>query len=66
MVDNLPDLIEALLDAGYEVKYDGEPVAGIERAITLDPFGNRIELVQPNPAKHAPLTTRSQLPRRVR
>jgi catechol 2,3-dioxygenase-like lactoylglutathione lyase family enzyme len=54
LVDDLTNLIETLLSAGYEVQYDSEAVTGIERAFTFDPFGNRIELVQPNRARHVP------------
>ena len=46
LVNDLPALIAALTAAGYEIRYDPEPVAGFERAFTADPFGNRIELVE--------------------
>ncbi|MEO8752564.1 MAG: VOC family protein [Casimicrobiaceae bacterium] len=46
LVRDLPALLAALGAAGFEVKYDPEPVAGFDRAFTADPFGNRIELVQ--------------------
>jgi catechol 2,3-dioxygenase-like lactoylglutathione lyase family enzyme len=48
LVSNLAGTIEALTAAGYEVKYDSEPIEGVARAFTADPFGNRIELVQPH------------------
>jgi catechol 2,3-dioxygenase-like lactoylglutathione lyase family enzyme len=46
LVRDLPGLLAALGAAGFEVKYDPEPVAGFDRAFTADPFGNRIELVE--------------------
>ena len=48
LVRDLPRLLEALRSAGHEIKYDPEPLAGHDRAFTTDPFGNRIELLQPN------------------
>ena len=50
LVRDLPHLIEALRSAGYDVTFDVERVAGFERAFTVDPFGNRIELLQPTAA----------------
>ena len=46
LVDDLAAAIAALEAAGFEVKHDPEPVPGVERAFTSDPFGNRIELVE--------------------
>jgi catechol 2,3-dioxygenase-like lactoylglutathione lyase family enzyme len=46
LVSNLAEMIAALEAAGFEVKYDSEPIAGFDRAFTADPFGNRIELLQ--------------------
>ena len=46
LVTNLAELVETLRAAGFEVKKDPEPVQGFDRAFTVDPFGNRIELVQ--------------------
>jgi catechol 2,3-dioxygenase-like lactoylglutathione lyase family enzyme len=46
LVRDLAGLLAALGAAGFEVKYDPEPVAGFDRAFTADPFGNRIELVE--------------------
>ena len=46
LVKDLEALLEALLSAGFEVKYDSETVEGFNRAFTSDPFGNRIELVE--------------------
>ncbi len=47
LVANLAELIAALTASGHEVKYDTERLAGFDRAFTADPFGNRIELLQP-------------------
>jgi catechol 2,3-dioxygenase-like lactoylglutathione lyase family enzyme len=46
LVSDLAETIEALAAAGFEVKYDSEPIQGFVRAFTADPFGNRIELLQ--------------------
>ena len=46
LVTNLAALVESLAGAGFEIKYDSEPVQGFDRAFTSDPFGNRIELVE--------------------
>jgi catechol 2,3-dioxygenase-like lactoylglutathione lyase family enzyme len=46
LVRDLGELIKTLTAAGFEVKYDSEPIQGFERAFTTDPFGNRIELLQ--------------------
>src|SRR5450432_1355773 len=48
LVRNLAELLKALTNAGFEVKFDSEPVPGFERAFTSDPFGNRIELLEPH------------------
>ncbi len=45
LVTALADLLKSLTAAGFEVKYDTEPVQGFDRAFTSDPFGNRIELL---------------------
>ncbi len=47
LVGNLTELITALTAGGHEVKHDAEGLAGFDRAFTADPFGNRIELLQP-------------------
>jgi hypothetical protein len=39
-------MIETLTGAGFEVKYDSEPIQNFDRAFTADPFGNRIELLE--------------------
>jgi catechol 2,3-dioxygenase-like lactoylglutathione lyase family enzyme len=46
LVTGLAETLEKLTDAGFEVKYDSEAIQGVERALTADPFGNRIELVE--------------------
>ncbi|MEQ1759271.1 MAG: VOC family protein [Vicinamibacterales bacterium] len=47
LVQNLDSLIEHLLQAGTEVKSD-EPLEGYSRVYVADPFGNRIELLEPD------------------
>jgi catechol 2,3-dioxygenase-like lactoylglutathione lyase family enzyme len=46
LVEGLSELVERLRAAGYEVLSD-EPLAGYERVYVSDPFGNRIELMEP-------------------
>jgi len=46
IVENLPALIIVLRDAGYRIASD-EPLAGYHRIFVDDPFGNRIELMEP-------------------
>jgi catechol 2,3-dioxygenase-like lactoylglutathione lyase family enzyme len=45
-VQDLPLLIEKLQGLGYAVKED-EPLTGFQRVYVDDPFGNRIELLEP-------------------
>ncbi len=45
LVDDLAALREALAAAGYPIRED-KPVEGYARFFTVDPFGNRIELMQ--------------------
>ncbi|NKI68160.1 glyoxalase [Collimonas pratensis] len=47
VVDKLAPLIAALTEAGHNVKPD-TPIAGFTRIFTEDPFGNRIELLEPD------------------
>ena len=47
LVRDLTNLLKVLTAAGCEVTYDSEPVQGCDRAFTSDPFGNRVELVEP-------------------
>ena len=46
LVKELGQLVEKCRGAGYEVVSD-EPLAGHLRAYVSDPFGNRIELMEP-------------------
>ena len=46
IVDNLADLETKLIKAGYKVTED-EPIEGCDRRHVDDPFGNRIELIEP-------------------
>lgn len=54
LVRNLAGLLESLADAGFEVKYDPEPIQGFDRAFTADPFGNRIELLEAHAGPRSP------------
>lgn len=47
IVDRLADLERKLKQAGYNVTED-EPIAGCDRRHVDDPFGNRIELIEPH------------------
>jgi catechol 2,3-dioxygenase-like lactoylglutathione lyase family enzyme len=46
LVADLPALTEKLRAAGYALKED-EPLEGYQRIYVDDPFGNRIELMEP-------------------
>lgn len=46
LVSGLPALAERLRNAGHVV-VEPEPLAGYDRLHTDDPFGNRIELMEP-------------------
>jgi hypothetical protein len=46
MLDGLRELASNLQRAGYHVWRD-QPLEGYERLYVDDPFGNRIELVEP-------------------
>jgi catechol 2,3-dioxygenase-like lactoylglutathione lyase family enzyme len=48
LVRDLEAVREALAKAGHEVTLDPEPSPGVERIFTADPFGNRIELIEPH------------------
>ncbi len=48
VVEGLNRLIETLEAGGYSVVSD-EPLEGYHRVYVSDPFGNRIELMEPNP-----------------
>ena len=47
LVADLRMLAEQLTNAGYNVT-DGEPMQGYEHLYVNDPFGNRLELLQPS------------------
>lgn len=49
LVDDLAGLVARLRAAGVTVR-DDEPLEGYERAYVDDPFGNRIELMEPSGA----------------
>jgi catechol 2,3-dioxygenase-like lactoylglutathione lyase family enzyme len=46
-VEGLAELVTRLREAGVRV-VDDEPLPGYERVYVDDPFGNRIELLEPN------------------
>jgi catechol 2,3-dioxygenase-like lactoylglutathione lyase family enzyme len=46
LVRDLPALVRTLRDAGVEI-VDDEPLAGYDRVYVYDPFGNRLELLEP-------------------
>jgi catechol 2,3-dioxygenase-like lactoylglutathione lyase family enzyme len=48
LVEDLAGLLAALAAAGCEVLEDA-PLEGFERRFTSDPFGNRVELLEPRP-----------------
>jgi catechol 2,3-dioxygenase-like lactoylglutathione lyase family enzyme len=48
VVDDLAALVESLVERGLVVHSDVEQLAGSRRVFTEDPFGNRIELLQPD------------------
>ncbi len=48
LVQDLPRLMKALELGGYKMKSD-EPLEGYDRIYVDDPFGNRIELMEPVP-----------------
>jgi catechol 2,3-dioxygenase-like lactoylglutathione lyase family enzyme len=47
VVEDLPNLVARLERAGYRVVED-QPLEGYERRYVDDPFGNRIELMEPS------------------
>ena len=46
LVSDLPALIKRLSDGGFQIVED-EALAGYQRCFVNDPFGNRIELMEP-------------------
>ena len=53
LVEDLPALVEALKQAGHKVA-DDEPLEGYDRVYVDDPFGNRIELMEPKTIRPKP------------
>jgi catechol 2,3-dioxygenase-like lactoylglutathione lyase family enzyme len=49
LVEDLPALVDRLAAAGVKVVAD-EPLPGHDRVYVADPFGNRIELLEPRPS----------------
>ncbi len=47
IVDDVRGLARAAVSAGFAVK-DDEPLDGYDRVYVTDPFGNRVELMQPD------------------
>lgn len=60
VVTGLAKLKARLNRAGFTIVFDTQ-VDGYERFYTVDPFGNRIELMQPARAKRAQPRTRCRL-----
>ena len=50
VVEGLQAILEHCRRDGYKVVYD-VPLEGYERAYVHDPFGNRIELMEPKPGE---------------
>lgn len=48
LVNGLSGMIDRLRNAGIAVAED-EPLAGYKRVYVTDPFGNRLELMEPHP-----------------
>ncbi len=46
LVSDLGELVDALRSAGVKI-VDDEPLEGYDRIYVYDPFGNRIELMEP-------------------
>jgi catechol 2,3-dioxygenase-like lactoylglutathione lyase family enzyme len=53
IVDDLPDLVKSIEDAGYKAVAD-QPLDGYDRMYADDPFGNRIELMEPKSRRLSP------------
>ncbi len=51
LVDDLPELLSRLRAAGATL-VDDEPLEGFDRVYVDDPFGNRIELMEPTADRH--------------
>jgi len=50
LVTDLPGLRSVLAAAGVDIVED-EPLDGVDRVYVSDPFGNRLELMEPHPAR---------------
>ena len=50
LVDDLPALVATLKRTGHRV-VDDEPLEGYDRVYVDDPFGNRIELMEPKSSR---------------
>jgi catechol 2,3-dioxygenase-like lactoylglutathione lyase family enzyme len=46
LVEDLPKLVDRLRAGGYRL-VDDEPLEGYDRIYVYDPFGNRLELMEP-------------------
>ena len=46
LIEGLTDLVMQLAEAGFQAAKD-EPLEGYERVYVSDPFGNRVELIEP-------------------
>ncbi len=53
IVGDVRALVAAVVAAGFTVN-DDEPLDGFDRAYVTDPFGNRIELMQPSASPPSP------------
>ena len=47
LVSDLESMLRTCREHGVDIA-DAEPLAGFERAYVYDPFGNRLELMEPN------------------
>jgi catechol 2,3-dioxygenase-like lactoylglutathione lyase family enzyme len=48
LVEDLAGLVRTLADRGVPIR-DDEPLEGYQRVYVEDPFGNRLELMEPDP-----------------
>jgi catechol 2,3-dioxygenase-like lactoylglutathione lyase family enzyme len=53
LVRDLPTLVATLRAAGVEL-IDDDPLEGYDRVYVHDPFGNRVELLEPMTTDHIP------------
>lgn len=47
IVEGLGELVKKIGAAGYKVEDEDEPIEGCDRRHVWDPFGNRLELIEP-------------------